>query len=37
MLGAVRMEARSNLKNFKELLEKRGHETGAWRGSIAQH
>jgi uncharacterized membrane protein len=37
MLGAVRMEARSNLENFKELLEKRGHETGAWRGSIAQH
>jgi uncharacterized membrane protein len=37
MLGAVRMEARGNLKNFKELLEKRGHETGAWRGSIAQH
>jgi uncharacterized membrane protein len=35
--GAVRMEARSNLSNFKELLEKRGSETGAWRGKIAQH
>jgi uncharacterized membrane protein len=36
-LGAVRMETRSNLKNFKDMLEKRGQETGAWRGSIAQH
>ncbi|MDN4037539.1 SRPBCC family protein [Massilia sp. YIM B02443] len=36
-LGAVRMEARSNLSNFKELLEKRGSETGAWRGKIDQH
>lgn len=36
-LGAVRMEARSNLANFKELLEKRGSETGAWRGKINQH
>jgi uncharacterized membrane protein len=37
MLGAVRMEARSNLSNFKEMLEKRGTETGAWRGKISQH
>jgi uncharacterized membrane protein len=36
-LGAVRLEARSNLQRFKEMLEKRGKETGAWRGSIAQH
>ena len=36
-LGAVRMEARSNLANFKELLEKRGTETGGWRGTIDQH
>ena len=35
--GAVRMEARANLSNFKELLEKRGSETGAWRGKISQH
>lgn len=35
-MGAVRMEARQNLQRFKELLEKRGHETGAWRGSIQQ-
>jgi uncharacterized membrane protein len=37
ILGALRMEVRSNLKNFKDMLEKRGQETGAWRGSIAQH
>ncbi|MFL6672264.1 MAG: SRPBCC family protein [Massilia sp.] len=36
-LGAVRMEARSNLKNFKEMVEQRGKETGAWRGAIVQH
>jgi uncharacterized membrane protein len=36
-LGAVRMEARSNLSNYKEMLEKRGSETGAWRGKINQH
>jgi hypothetical protein len=31
------MEARENLKNFKEMLEQRGRETGAWRGTITQH
>lgn len=36
-LGAVRMETRANLANFKEMLEKRGSETGAWRGKINQH
>ena len=35
--GAVRMEARGNLQKFKEMLESRGKETGAWRGKIAQH
>lgn len=34
-LGAVRSEARSNLKSFKEMIELRGQETGAWRGTIA--
>ena len=33
-LGAVRIEARSNLKNFKEMIELRGQESGAWRGTI---
>jgi uncharacterized membrane protein len=36
-LGAVRMETRANLQNYKEMLEKRGAETGAWRGKIDQH
>lgn len=36
-MGAVRMELRGNLQNFKELLEKRGSETGGWRGEIKQH
>jgi uncharacterized membrane protein len=35
--GAVRMELRGNLQKFKEMLESRGKESGAWRGSIAQH
>jgi uncharacterized membrane protein len=33
-LGAVRSEARSNLKSFKEMIEMRGQETGGWRGTI---
>lgn len=33
-LGAVRLEASGNLKRFKEMMEKRGQETGAWRGTI---
>lgn len=33
-LGAVRAQARSNLKKFKEMIELRGQETGAWRGTI---
>ncbi len=35
-MGAVRMEAKSNLKKFKELIEQRGTESGAWRGTITQ-
>ena len=35
-LGAVRTEAKGNLKRFKEMIEQRGgQETGAWRGTIA--
>jgi uncharacterized membrane protein len=33
-LGAVRMETCNNLKRFKEMIEARGKETGAWRGTI---
>jgi uncharacterized membrane protein len=36
-LGLVKMQLRSNLKRFKELLESRGQETGAWRGAVTQH
>jgi uncharacterized membrane protein len=36
-LGIVRREAKGNLERFKALLESRGQETGAWRGSVVQH
>ena len=35
--GGVRMTTKVNLKKFKKLVESRGHETGAWRGSVQQH
>jgi uncharacterized membrane protein len=34
MLGAPAMRASGNLKRFKEFLESRGSETGAWRGTV---
>jgi hypothetical protein len=36
-IGAMRMQARSSLQRFKDMLEKRGAESGAWRGKIEQH
>jgi uncharacterized membrane protein len=36
-LGGVKLTTVANLRRFKELVESRGAETGAWRGSIAQH
>lgn len=33
-LGFVKMQTKSNLKRFKHLVESRGVETGAWRGTI---
>lgn len=33
-LGFVKMQTKSNLKRFKQLVESRGTETGAWRGTI---
>lgn len=36
-LGLVKMQTQGNLKRFKQLLESRGAETGAWRGSVTQH
>jgi uncharacterized membrane protein len=35
--GLVKMQTKANLKRFKEMLESRGKETGAWRGTVAQH
>ncbi len=35
--GLVKMQTRANLKRFKEMLEGRGTETGAWRGTVARH
>ncbi|SNS52487.1 Uncharacterized membrane protein [Noviherbaspirillum humi] len=35
-LGAVGLQAKENLAKFKELLERRGKETGAWRGTVNQ-
>jgi uncharacterized membrane protein len=36
-VGLVKMQAKESLKRFKEFIESRGKETGAWRGSVAQH
>lgn len=36
-VGAVKLTAKGNLKRFKELVEARGAETGAWRGTVAPH
>ena len=36
-LGIVKMRTKGDLRRFKEFLENRGKETGAWRGSIPQH
>jgi uncharacterized membrane protein len=36
-VGLVKMQTKADLKRFKEFLESRGRETGAWRGSVTQH
>jgi uncharacterized membrane protein len=36
-VGAVKLTARGNLQRFKDLIEGRGVETGAWRGTVTQH
>jgi uncharacterized membrane protein len=35
-LGVVQKRAESDLKRFKEFIESRGQETGAWRGDVAR-
>jgi len=33
-LGVAKRRIEGDLKRFKEFIESRGHETGAWRGEI---
>lgn len=33
-VGAMRLIAKQNLSRFKSMIEERGHETGAWRGTV---
>ncbi len=34
VLGIVRRNAKGDLERFKEMIESRGQETGAWRGEV---
>jgi uncharacterized membrane protein len=36
-LGGVKLTAKGNMQRFKDLIEGRGVETGAWRGTVTQH
>jgi uncharacterized membrane protein len=33
-LGFVQRRVKGDLERFKEMIEARGHETGAWRGEV---
>jgi uncharacterized membrane protein len=33
-LGAMKLEMERNLRDFKRLIESRGGESGAWRGTV---
>jgi hypothetical protein len=33
-LGVVTLRVQGDLERFKEFIEKRGRETGAWRGRV---
>jgi uncharacterized membrane protein len=35
-LGVVSRRVKGDLERFKEFIEKRGDETGAWRGEVEQ-
>ena len=35
-LGIVKRRAKGDLERFKEFIERRGTETGAWRGEVQQ-
>ncbi|WP_374313534.1 SRPBCC family protein [Microbacterium sp.] len=34
LVGAGKHAVKKDLENFKEFIEKSGHETGAWRGDV---
>ena len=34
LLGVVKGQVRGDLERFKQLIESRGEETGAWRGKV---
>jgi uncharacterized membrane protein len=36
VLGFVKRRATGGLERFKEIIEGRGQETGAWRGEVDQ-
>jgi uncharacterized membrane protein len=35
-LGMIKAKTKSDLKRFKEFIESRGRESGAWRGEVHQ-
>lgn len=35
-LGVVKRRVKGDLNRFKEMIEERGGESGAWRGEVAQ-
>jgi uncharacterized membrane protein len=35
LLGAAKLRVKGDLKRFKEFIESRGTETGAWRGDVS--
>jgi uncharacterized membrane protein len=34
MLGAMNSQVENSVEDFKKFIESRGHETGAWRGTV---
>lgn len=35
-IGVLKHRVKGDLERFKELVERRGHESGAWRGEVDQ-
>jgi hypothetical protein len=35
-MGFIKRRASGDLERFKELIEARGRESGAWRGTVEQ-